>query len=354
MKAVERFSGAVRPIATFSFEPANFHQHVERSVWKALVAATSHLQATILAKEYCPLPICFLRQSESSVKAAALYAAVATTTVGVLLWENERTDTARCEEAAVDAAPSVIIGPATSEGEVDVPLPVDKLACHRPPPGKPRAEQHVVLVTAGSFNPPTFMHLRLLELARDAVQRQGGDVLGAYMTPVNGAYGKQARQGSYQRTLTVLRHIEHDVNAALQPLEQQRSCAEAEAEAQLARARVRVMLVCGADLLESFAAPGVWIPQQVEEILGAFGVVCISRDGCDVRELIASNATLRKHQAHILVVDNPITNDVSASKVRSCFAQGLSVKYLLPDLVIEYAKENNLYTKEAELYSHRL
>lgn len=37
------------------------------------------------------------------------------------------------------------------------------------------------------------------------------------------------------------------------------------------------MLVTGADVLESFTKPGVWLEDQVREILGAHGVVCISR-----------------------------------------------------------------------------
>jgi hypothetical protein len=50
----------------------------------------------------------------------------------------------------------------------------------------------VVLVSCGSFNPPTFMHLRMLELARHALMDAGEDVLGAYLSPVNDAYWKRS------------------------------------------------------------------------------------------------------------------------------------------------------------------
>lgn len=40
----------------------------------------------------------------------------------------------------------------------------------------------------------------------------------------------------------------------------------------------RVMLLCGADLVESFAMPGVWRREHLEQILGRdHGVVCIAR-----------------------------------------------------------------------------
>jgi nicotinamide mononucleotide adenylyltransferase len=48
-----------------------------------------------------------------------------------------------------------------------------------------------VLVATGSFNPPTYMHLRMFELAKDELQQRGYSVLGGYMSPVNDAYKKK-------------------------------------------------------------------------------------------------------------------------------------------------------------------
>ncbi|MFS7922215.1 putative nucleotidyltransferase [Helianthus anomalus] len=98
-----------------------------------------------------------------------------------------------------------------------------------------KGKMHVVLVSTGSFNPPTFMHLRLFELARDALNSKGFHVVGGYMSPVNDAYKKkgllpaehrismcqlacntsefvmvdtwEAKQSSFQRSLTVLSRI---------------------------------------------------------------------------------------------------------------------------------------------------
>ncbi|XP_057248361.1 nicotinamide/nicotinic acid mononucleotide adenylyltransferase-like [Beta vulgaris subsp. vulgaris] len=54
-----------------------------------------------------------------------------------------------------------------------------------------REKTYVVLVATGSFNPPTFMHLRMFELARDALSSEGYHVIGAYISPVNDAYKKR-------------------------------------------------------------------------------------------------------------------------------------------------------------------
>ena len=50
---------------------------------------------------------------------------------------------------------------------VDVELPLDKLACKLPKAYKGVSYKPVVLVSCGSFNPPTVMHLRMFELAKD-------------------------------------------------------------------------------------------------------------------------------------------------------------------------------------------
>ena len=55
---------------------------------------------------------------------------------------------------------------------VDVPLPVQKIT--KPSPnatGSPH--RPVVLVSCGSFNPPTYMHLRMFELAKDHLTEVG-------------------------------------------------------------------------------------------------------------------------------------------------------------------------------------
>jgi hypothetical protein len=62
-------------------------------------------------------------------------------------------------------------------------LDLPKLGC--------RKHVRVVLVSTGNFNPPTYMHLRMFELARDALLNEGYYLLGGYMSPVGDAYDKK-------------------------------------------------------------------------------------------------------------------------------------------------------------------
>ncbi|CAH9104782.1 unnamed protein product [Cuscuta epithymum] len=84
----------------------------------------------------------------------------------------------------------------TDPDDKDDVFPLDKLSLgltklHELPIPKTENRTYVVLVSTGSFNPPTYMHLRCFELARDTLSSQGFCVIGGYMSPVNDAYKKK-------------------------------------------------------------------------------------------------------------------------------------------------------------------
>ncbi len=55
----------------------------------------------------------------------------------------------------------------TSDKAVQAPLPIDKLSCKRRSHELGKPYRPVVLLSCGSFNPPTVAHLRMFELAAD-------------------------------------------------------------------------------------------------------------------------------------------------------------------------------------------
>ncbi|KAF7815979.1 nicotinamide/nicotinic acid mononucleotide adenylyltransferase isoform X1 [Senna tora] len=244
---------------------------------------------------------------------------------------------------------------------MDVGFPFDKLTLElldeKPLLGTSnKGKGYVVLVATGSFNPPTLMHLRMFELARDALHSEGYCVIGGYMSPVNDAYKKkglisaehrihlcnlacknsdfimvdpwEASQSTYQRTVTILSRVQSCIcEAGLIP-----------------RESLKVMLVCGSDLLHSFGIPGVWIPEQVKAICRDYGIVCIRREGQDVEKTISDNEILNENQqANIKVVDELVPNQISSTRLRECIARRLSIKYLTVDEVIDYIRQHQLY-----------
>lgn len=102
-------------------------------------------------------------------------------------------------------------------------------------------------------------------------------------------------------------------------------------------------LLCGADLIQSFAKPGLWKREDLEEIVSKFGLVVISRIGSDGKKFISEHDLLKMNLSHIQLIDEPISNEISSTLIRQQVKEGRSVKYFVPDGVIEYIEKNNFY-----------
>ncbi|KAK8630204.1 hypothetical protein V6N13_079007 [Hibiscus sabdariffa] len=237
---------------------------------------------------------------------------------------------------------------------MEIPLPLDKLTL---PSNNNGDKIYVVLVATGSFNPPTLMHLRMFELARDALNSNGFCVIGGYMSPVNDAYKKrgliaaehriemcklacessdfimvdpwEAKQSSFQRSLIVLNRVKSFLTEG----------------GLIRKESLKVMLVCGSDLLQSFSIPGFWIPEQVRAICKDYGVVCIRREGQDLEKIISGDEILNENRDNIKIIDELVPNQISSTRLRECISRGLSIKYLTIDEVIVYIGKQNLYLK---------
>lgn len=109
-----------------------------------------------------------------------------------------------------------------------------------------------------------------------------------------------------------------------------------------------MMLLCGADVLESFTVPNLWKQEDLAEIMGRFGLVCITRCGSDPFQSVNQSDIIWSHRKGIHVVHEWVTNDISATHVRRALRRRQSVKYLLPDSVIQYIQEHELYSVESE------
>lgn len=250
----------------------------------------------------------------------------------------------------------------------------------------------VVLLATGSFNPITVMHLRLFELARDYLHGTGKyKVVKGIISPVSDGYKKKGLvEGSrriamaqlatensdwievdpwecskkeWTETALALRHYQRQLTCTDNGEIQQKksgyrkgqkrkrnkicqdipdhNCTESKAPPQ-------VKLLCGADMLESLGIPNLWKPEHVDEIVSSFGLVCITRMGSDARKFIYESDVLWKHRDNIHLVEEWITNDISSTKVRRALRRGMSVRYLVPDPVLDYIKKHGLYNEESE------
>jgi nicotinamide mononucleotide adenylyltransferase len=115
----------------------------------------------------------------------------------------------------------------------------------------------------------------------------------------------------------------------------------------------RLLLLCGADLLESFLVPGLWHPDDLDAILGQHGVAVIERVGLDLPQLLASSPLLSRYTSGIHIVPQRVVNNVSSTIVRENVSRGLSIAYLVPPAVAAYIHSRQLYGHDQHRESMR-
>ncbi|CAD6993621.1 nicotinamide/nicotinic acid mononucleotide adenylyltransferase 3 isoform X1 [Ceratitis capitata] len=234
----------------------------------------------------------------------------------------------------------------------------------------------IALIACGSFSPPTPMHFRMFEIAKDFFKTQGTHhVVGGIVSPTHDSYQKKGlvagthrfamlklalqsstwiktsdweiQQAEWTRTLSVLQYHQNYMNNYINsPLEGDMNGTLPGWMPPGLRERqdgVQLKLLCGADLLESFAVPGLWADKDIEDIVGNHGLVVISRYGANPEKFIFESDLLTKYQKNITLITNWVPNEVSSTMIRRLISRGQSVKYLLDDRVIDYIQMQGLF-----------
>ena len=87
----------------------------------------------------------------------------------------------------------------------------------------------------------------------------------------------------------------------------------------------------------------MWTHDDLDHILRRYGAFIVEREGTDIDEALSS---LVQWKENIYVIQQLIRNDVSSTKIRLFLRRELSIRYLIPSLVIEYIEQHNLYKDE--------
>ncbi|TRY99689.1 hypothetical protein DNTS_029429 [Danionella cerebrum] len=224
----------------------------------------------------------------------------------------------------------------------------------------------LVLLACGSFNPITHQHMRLFELAKDHMHQTGQfQVVSGIVSPVGDSYGKKGLVASKHRLAMARLALQNSDWVTVDDWESQQAdwtetvvtmryhynriaALYSEASHKAADAP-QLKLLCGADFMDTFKVPGLWREDHMEEVVGHFGLICVSRGMLQANQAIHESDILSKHSQSIFLVREWIHNEISATEVRRALRRGKSVKYLLPDSVIEYIRDHNLYTQESEM-----
>ncbi|XP_048514717.1 nicotinamide/nicotinic acid mononucleotide adenylyltransferase 3 isoform X3 [Athalia rosae] len=244
------------------------------------------------------------------------------------------------------------------------------------------APTKVILLSCGSYNPPTIMHLRMFEIARDYLHKMGSHVvIGGVISPVHDAYGKkdltsaahrcamlrlalqnndwirlsdwETKRDGWTTTKTTIQHHQNVLNSWIFDTNDVKHHSEIEDMDWIPekikngtlsdQSPIQVKLLCGADLLESFGTPGLWADEDIDAIVGQHGLVVVTREGSNPNQFIYDSDLLSKYMHNILIVTEWITNEISSTKIRRALKRGESVKYLLQDSVLDYIYKHEIH-----------
>uniref|UniRef100_A0A1I8ESQ3 Cytidyltransferase-like domain-containing protein n=1 Tax=Wuchereria bancrofti TaxID=6293 RepID=A0A1I8ESQ3_WUCBA len=200
--------------------------------------------------------------------------------------------------------------------------------------------RQVVLLSCGTFSPPTYMHLRMfenlsencynaIERARDYLKKiHGWEVVEGIMSPVADSLGRP------------------DIIPAKHRLKMSRWMGMF---TRSENCKVRLLLLCGGDVIESITKLAVsdvllWNTKQIEEVVRDFGVVVVMRANTDPVSAIYLADVLHTYQKNIFVIeDETCPNDISSTRLRTAIRRKESIRYCTSDEVIQYIEDNSLY-----------
>lgn len=196
----------------------------------------------------------------------------------------------------------------------------------------------IIALFCGSFNPPLFSHFSLAE----QLLNNDNNIEKIIFVPVSHKYNKNGLISNEHRfnmlNLVCKNNQKFEVsnvefNSSRQPytLETMQIMQEKYPEYE-------IRLIIGTDNLKELET---W--HEVEHLLNRFKVIVLSRDEDNAEGIIKNNNLLSKYFSSFIINNVSLRTNLSSTFVRNEIKSKKSVRYLLPDEVIDYIKSNKLY-----------
>lgn len=196
-----------------------------------------------------------------------------------------------------------------------------------------------IVMFGGAFNPPLNSHFLLAQQIVNEIE----DIDKIIFIPVNIKYEKKEAVISSEHRYNMLKlvcdknekfevsRIEIDNDRPLYTIETLNILQEKYPNHQ-------ILFATGTDNLKEF---DTW--EGADKIAEKYQVLVLNRDNDNMEDIIASNSFLRANKGIFIGINETTRTNLSSTFVREKIRTGKSVRYLMPDEVYEYIKENKLY-----------
>nr|XP_027203475.1 nicotinamide/nicotinic acid mononucleotide adenylyltransferase 3-like [Dermatophagoides pteronyssinus] len=221
--------------------------------------------------------------------------------------------------------------------------------------------EKIVILGCGSYNPLTYMHLRMFEIARDFLIQKGSyEVVGGIISPVNDRYKTKKYLAPAKHRIEMIRLVLKKTLFGrpnwirLDEWESQldhwcRTIEVIQYHHKILNSnnndKIRLMLICGSDMFDSFNVPNLWDDNDIETIIKDHGLLVIFRNTSDPWKTLRNSSKshlLLKYESNIHIIEHA-PNAVSSTYIRDAIIKKESIRYLTDDSIIEYIEHHKLY-----------
>lgn len=196
----------------------------------------------------------------------------------------------------------------------------------------------ILAIFGGSFNPPLNSHFSLAQ----QIVNEYENIEKVIFVPVNSKYQKEGlleNKHRYNMLKLVCNKNENFIVSDIE-LNQEKQLYTIET-LELLQEQYPNNIICftvGTDNLKQISTWG-----EAKKLVTNFKILVLERDEDSMDEIIGQDAFLLEHKDSFIKLKENIRSNISSTFVREKIRRGKSIRYLTPDEVYYYIKENNLY-----------
>lgn len=199
-------------------------------------------------------------------------------------------------------------------------------------------DKKILAVFGGSFNPPLNSHFLLAEQIYNELE----NIEKVIFLPVSSKYAKSGLLSNEHRFNMLKLVTDQNEHFELSDIEmkqkEQLNTVETLELLQEYYPNNILYFVIGTDNLKEISTWG-----KANELVSNFKILVLERGDDNFEEIINNDEFLIKHKDSFILLKENIRTNLSSTFVRKNIKEGKSVKYLMPDEVLKYIKDNNLY-----------
>lgn len=199
-------------------------------------------------------------------------------------------------------------------------------------------EKKVLVIFGGSFNPPLNSHFSLAQ----QIVNEYENIEKVLFVPVNSKYQKAGLLENEHRYNMLKLVCDKNTDFLVSDIEikQDRQLYTIET-LELLQKEYPDNTICftvGTDNLKEIS--NWWC---AKELISTYKILVLERDEDNMEEIINKDEFLLENRTSFIKLKENIRSNISSSFARDKIRRGKSIRYLTPDEVYYYIKENNLY-----------